>query len=198
MVSPAGAAACAADALVTDSVAGKPPSPIPAYGGAAATHAAASSSSPPLSPPDGTPPLPPPVVPPPSLLTRCLLWVLRVTDATLPWYRLPFVLGALLLAVRRKVLQRLALLPVGGEPAPPAPPPGSRMPPPPPPTRPRAVAHRTDDASGNDPEAPYAGAYGTFFGRNFPAVPVGQRDVHNPPPRLVADRLRAADMPPTT
>lgn len=182
--------ACPADPLISDAAEGK----TPAYAAVGTSCPASTStavagakppSSPPFSlPPDNTPPLPPLVVPEPSLITRVLLGILRLSDTTLPWYRLPSVLGIALLAARRVVLQRLALLPVGGEPAPPPPTGGG-----PPPAPPQTVPYRTDDGSGNDPHSLYAGAHGVYFGRNCPAVPVGERDVHNPPPRLVADRL---------
>lgn len=152
---------------------------------APASYAAVGTTAP-TAVADGIPPLPPLVVPRPSLTTRLLLGLLRLTDATLPWHRLPSVVGVALLAARRVVLQRLALLPVGGEPAPPPPPAGTPPPPPPPPD---AVPYRTDDGSGNDPAAPFAGAHGVYFGRNCPPVPVGERDVHRPPPQLVAERL---------
>ncbi|GAB0492777.1 hypothetical protein MMPV_004047 [Pyropia vietnamensis] len=190
MVSNADVAACPVDPLVS----GAPEGSSPGYAAVGTTCAASTSavaarnihpsSSPSFLPPDDTPPLPPLVVPRPSLVTRVLLGILHLSDTRLPWYRLPTVLGVALLAARRVVLQRLALLPVGGEPAPPAPSPGGSLP-----TPPQAVPYRTDDGSGNDPHSLYAGANGVYFGRNCLAVPVGERDVHNPPPRLVADRL---------
>jgi len=160
----------AADPLLTSSAGSTTDQP---YGATGADAAACDSGA--------AAPFPPIVPPRPSLLDRVLLGILHASEATVPWHRLPTLLGLGLLAARRVVLQRLALLPVGGEPSP-----AGAVPPPP-----VAVPYRTPDGSGNDREHPYAGAHGVYLGRNVPPVPVGERRLHEPSPQVVAERLLA-------
>ncbi|XP_078438313.1 peroxidase superfamily protein [Wolffia australiana] len=96
------------------------------------------------------------------------------TDRLGLWHRLPAILGAIYLALRRSLHDKLNLLPVGKTET----------------AIPNPVAHpfRSSDGTFTDLSKPQAGSENAFFGRNAP--PVDQSDkLFDPDPFVVASKL---------
>ncbi|KAL4185457.1 hypothetical protein AMTRI_Chr10g6060 [Amborella trichopoda] len=112
-----------------------------------------------------------------TLIDRFLFIIIHLVDKAGIWHRLPVLLGALYLVIRRHLHEEYNLLSVGKTPV------GVRF-------NPADYPYRTANGNYNDPFAPESGSHDSFFGRNMP--PQDQKAVLlKPDPIVVATKLLA-------
>ncbi|KAK4591571.1 hypothetical protein RGQ29_021680 [Quercus rubra] len=111
-----------------------------------------------------------------TLLDTILFCVVHLVDKLDAWHRLPVIIGAAYLGIRRHLHQRYNLLPVGEIN-------GQRY-------NTEEFAYRTADGKCNHPSDDTIGSQGTFLGRNMPpsSSPYGLLEPH---PTVVASKLLA-------
>lgn len=111
-----------------------------------------------------------------TLLDTILFCVVHLVDKLDAWQRLPVIIGAAYLGIRRHLHQRYNLLPVGEIN-------GQRY-------NTEEFAYRTADGKCNHPSDDTIGSQGTFLGRNMPpsSSPYGLLEPH---PTVVASKLLA-------
>nr|POF06650.1 alpha-dioxygenase 2 [Quercus suber] len=109
-----------------------------------------------------------------TLLDTILFCVVHLVDKLDAWHRLPVIIGAAYLGIRRHLHQRYNLLPVGEIN-------GQRY-------NAEEFAYRTADGKCNHPSDDTIGSQGTFLGRNMPpsSSPYGLLEPH---PTVVASKL---------
>ncbi|CAM6040673.1 unnamed protein product [Sphagnum compactum] len=112
-----------------------------------------------------------------TLLYKILFLIMHLFDKYLPWYKMPVVIGLFYLEIRRTVLYKHNLIPVGQT--------KSKLT-----FNPKEYPFRTANGMFNDPKNAETGSEDSFFGRNNEPQPQREK-IMDPHPTVVATKLLA-------